>query len=1246
MRFSVYILLAFIFFSFSAASTDETPYVQGELIIQLDAEADLKSFLKEVSFYQGEPSGIIMERQLSEVADIYLFSYDYNLISSDKIKPYLRKFNEVRIVQFNHYVEDRATVPNDPEINTQWHHVDGSDNDIDSDLAWDITTGGQTSNGDDIVVCVIEGGGANYNHPDLIDNHWTNTSEIAGNGIDDDGNGYIDDVNGWNPVSDTDVVGSGNHGTAVSGMIGAKGNNGIGGAGVNWDVKIMQVALGSLTEANVIEAYEYPLVMRQRYNNSGGQQGALVVATNASWGIDNANPANYPVWCAYYDTLGAEGILNCGATANNNVNVDVNGDMPTGCSSDYMIGVTATNSSDQRTFSGYGSTSIDLGAPGESVYLPSGGSGYSNTSGTSFASPCVAGAIALLYSAPCTDIANQALSNPQNTADLVKGHIFNGVDLVSSLSNEVSTGGRLNVKNSLDLLLNSCGPLPDCLATGLTLSEDCYFNPQTNAVEASITVTASMNENFCTVQSICYTGLTGGETCIDVSNLALQNGDEYTISGLTSNNTYTVYFTTTEDTSTSASVITQSCSNLVAGCTDSEALNYLTSADIDDGSCIYACDEVSFVLDTDCYANEIAWTITSDADGSIINQILAGTYSNLTSYTWSECLDDGCYTLTITDTYGDGLNGTAFGCAVDGNYQMLNNSDASVIFEMGAADYGTEIVHNFCVNSGGAGCTDQSACNFSATATTEDGSCVYPGCTDPSACNYSATAGCDNGSCQEAGCTNQSACNFSLNAVCDDGSCIIPPSNDVCEGAVPLNEGVNSISNVGACIDQGFSVPNTGCNTTDGWCAQNGIENDVFYSFTVPEGQAVITIETSFDGSGTLTDTQMAVFNSCSGSLISANDDGAEDLYMSRIEFDCNALQAGVTYLVLIDGYDGDAGTANLTLTIDETPCAVLGCTDPTAENYNAQATLDDESCVYLCDVDTEAPIYTSVPEDLTLECGDDVPVIWPIAEDNCTEDLFITYTDSQVFLTCPTVYEITREFITEDLSGNQAFYTQIITLTDNSAPVFLSVHDDYSVSCDALPPIADNTEVIDNCTEIFESFFQTDNGNGTYTHEYVASDLCGNTVFLTQTVTVIDDVAPTLEGSLNDLTIDCGEELPALIQPSFTDNCSSSVQVSLNESSVPTGGDGVIYTYIWTAIDDYGNTAVESYTVEVLDNCDLCWVADFNSNGMVEVSDLTLMLGDFQCTSNCSTDMDGNGSVTVVDLSLFLSYFGTICQN
>jgi hypothetical protein len=248
------------------------------------------------------------------------------------------------------------------------------------------------------------------------------------------------------------------------GMIGARGNNSMGVAGVNWDVKIMSVAGENINdEASVIAAYDYPLTMRQLYNETGGLKGAFVVATNASWGIDNGDPASIPLWCAFYDTLGEYGILNCGATANNNVNIDAVGDIPTACGSDYMISVTATNSNDVRTFSGYGITTVDLGAPGESVWTTSGSTNYGATSGTSFASPLTAGAIALIYSTPCPSFMALVHADPQAGADYVRQMLFDGVDPVANLEDECVTGGRLNVNNSIQLILSSCSD-NDCLA--------------------------------------------------------------------------------------------------------------------------------------------------------------------------------------------------------------------------------------------------------------------------------------------------------------------------------------------------------------------------------------------------------------------------------------------------------------------------------------------------------------------------------------------------------------------------------------------------------------------------------------------------------------------------------------------------------------------------------------------------------------------------------------------------------------
>ncbi len=442
------LLLAILAFSFVFSNAQEI--VSNQVLIQTADQVSIDDILKRANVSFDNAPQIRLKRTLNENLNIYLVSH-LDVISEEDLVNRFYQLSGVLNAQLNHKVQLRETTPLDPEYGNQWHHQN-----IDSELAWDITTGGLTAAGDEIVVCVIEGG--NAEHVDLQDNAWSNTQEIADNGIDDDGNGYIDDVNGWNVASEDDEdVFQGGHGTQVMGMIGAKGDNDLGVVGANWIVKIMSVAGENIfDEATLVEAYGYPLDMRNLYEETGGAQGAFVVATNASWGIDGGNPEDSPIWCGLYQTLGEAGILNCGATANNNVDVDQVGDLPTACASDYMISVTATNNSDERTFSGYGQTTIDLGAPGEDVWTTSGNNGYGSTSGTSFASPLTAGVIALLYSAPCPSLIEIVHSNPQAGADLIRQALFDGVDPIDNLTTECVTGGRINSFNSLNLLLETC----------------------------------------------------------------------------------------------------------------------------------------------------------------------------------------------------------------------------------------------------------------------------------------------------------------------------------------------------------------------------------------------------------------------------------------------------------------------------------------------------------------------------------------------------------------------------------------------------------------------------------------------------------------------------------------------------------------------------------------------------------------------------------------------------------------------
>lgn len=449
---------------------DNKAYVEGEFLVQLTDPGKMESILKNA------PSefNLAIANFVSPPMMIWLLSFDANAISASGLQNWLYSQKGVIVADYNYYVYERETMPNDPSVTQQWHHKNTGqtggtvDADIDSDLAWDITTGGTTADGVDIVVCMVEGSGGNLNHQDLSPNRWVNTGEIPNNGIDDDNNGYIDDYGGWSTATNNDNTGTGGHGTSCLGMIGAKGDNGLNVVGANWDVKLMVVNMGGgLTQANVIAAYTYPYVMRKRWNQTNGAEGAFVVATSASWGIDAANPASYPLWCNFYDSLGHQGIINIGATTNSNLNVDTSGDMPTGCSSPYMVGVGRTDHND-NTAGGYGVQTIDFGAPGINVVTTNGTNGITTTTGTSFACPLTAGVVGLAYSIPCTSFMDIVRSNPKAGADFVLEALINGVDVKAQLSSKFNTGGRLNAKNTLDLLMNeTCS---SCYASDITVN--------------------------------------------------------------------------------------------------------------------------------------------------------------------------------------------------------------------------------------------------------------------------------------------------------------------------------------------------------------------------------------------------------------------------------------------------------------------------------------------------------------------------------------------------------------------------------------------------------------------------------------------------------------------------------------------------------------------------------------------------------------------------------------------------------
>lgn len=423
-------------------SQESTTYVENEFIIWLEQDVDAADFAAKSN------TGIMPKRQLSKRLNIWLFEINDNKeLREDKMRR-LNANADVRVIQNNHTnITLREAIPDDPYYYQQWAPAI-----MNLPQTWEeFTTGGVTATGDTIVVAVIDGG-ADWTHEDL--NCWENAHEIPNNGIDDDGNGYIDDFHGWNAYNHNGYVGSNNHGTHVSGIIGAVGNNGKGVCGVNWNVKVMPIGGSSSNESIVVEAYSYVLEMRARYNETDGEEGAFIVATNSSFGVDYGNPDDYPIWCSMYDEMGNVGILSCGAGPNLNVNVDVVGDVPSACPGNYLIGITNTTSDDVKyTGAGYGINNIDIGAPGTSIYSTLPNNNYGNMTGTSMATPQVSGTIALMYAALPEEMMIACKNDPANFCLSVRHHLLNGADHLPSLDGLVASGRRLNAYGAIESVL-------------------------------------------------------------------------------------------------------------------------------------------------------------------------------------------------------------------------------------------------------------------------------------------------------------------------------------------------------------------------------------------------------------------------------------------------------------------------------------------------------------------------------------------------------------------------------------------------------------------------------------------------------------------------------------------------------------------------------------------------------------------------------------------------------------------------
>jgi subtilisin family serine protease len=373
-------------------------------------------------------------------------------------------------------LEERAvpsTVPNDPMFGKLWGMQT-----IHASEAWDLTTG--SSN---VVVAVIDTG-VDYTHRDLYKNIWLNQEEIPReirgrltdvdrdglitfwdlnepvnqgpgriadlngtgyidggdllrptaqggwvDGRDGGGNGYTDDLIGWDfGDNDNDPMDHDDHGTHVAGTIGAVGNNGVGVTGVAWRVQTMPVKKvtdrGTATVQNIIDSLYYAVDNGARVsNNSYGDPASALTEAERTAGYAAIQ------YAASKDHLFVTGAQNQGSNNDLTPILPANYDLPN------IITVAATDKKDTlASFSNYGATSVDLGAPGRTILSTVPDDHFTNYFGTSMATPHVAGAAALILS-----------RNPNLSYSQVKALILDNVDPLPDLAGKTVTGGRLNV---------------------------------------------------------------------------------------------------------------------------------------------------------------------------------------------------------------------------------------------------------------------------------------------------------------------------------------------------------------------------------------------------------------------------------------------------------------------------------------------------------------------------------------------------------------------------------------------------------------------------------------------------------------------------------------------------------------------------------------------------------------------------------------------------------------------------------
>jgi len=410
-----------------------TGYVDGELLIQFVEGASDDDKQKAFDKVKGQPIEKILTKAMeraSKKEGLLLVKVNKNVLEAIAD---LQGASGVEFAEPN-FIYQHAAVSTDPFYTNgslwgMYGDATSPANQYGSQAgeAWAVGHTGSAS----IYVGIIDEG-IQFTHPDLSGQVWTNPNDLADK-IDNDGNGLVDDIHGWdfanndNTIYDGGTRGSSdNHGTHVSGTIGAKAN-GAGVVGVNWNITLISgkfLGRNGGTTANAVKAVDY-------FTNLKAAKGLNIVATNNSWGGGGFSQALYDA----VSRANAQNILFIAAAGNSGTNNDATASYPSNYDLPNVIAVAAIDKTGAlASFSQYGATTVDLGAPGVAINSTTAFNTYSSYNGTSMATPHVTGAAALYAS-----------TYPGSTAAAIKSAILSSTTPTASLAGKCVTGGRLNV---------------------------------------------------------------------------------------------------------------------------------------------------------------------------------------------------------------------------------------------------------------------------------------------------------------------------------------------------------------------------------------------------------------------------------------------------------------------------------------------------------------------------------------------------------------------------------------------------------------------------------------------------------------------------------------------------------------------------------------------------------------------------------------------------------------------------------